>query len=189
MVTCRVVIRCEYVRSKWRKRYRWLAKGNYRLLLTRGCLKLEVWYQDGRGIYPWRLHREGDPLRPSVVFPMVTRAMKKRTAASAPQPGEGPKSLAPLTTKSMVQFPNLMLFCSVVRYDDGDPRQPGWFQIRTDGSAWKVVLKDTDTASQMTCLGNTIDDAMALAELYCAADDAPWEPDPWARKKSAGGKK
>lgn len=182
----RVEIHSVLVRWHWRKRREWLAKGNYLLGINRGFLRLEVWYQDGRGIYPWRLHREGDPLRPSVVFPLVSRNVKKRKTEGAAQPGDGPKHLAPLATKSMSGFPNLVMFCAVVRYDDGDPRQPGWIQIRTDGAAWKVILKDTDTASQMTCLGNTLDDALALAELYAGADDAPWEPDPWARKKGPG---
>jgi hypothetical protein len=183
------VVNCSLVRTRWRKRCKWLAKGSYRLLLKRGCISLEVWYQDGRGIYPWRLHREGDVPRASVVFPLVSRAVKKRAPAGAPVPGDGPKHLAPLLTKSMSGFPNLVMFCAVVKYDDGDPRQAGWIQVRTDGSAWKVILKDTDTASQMTCLGNTLDDALALAELYAGADDAPWEPDPWARKNSMKGKK
>lgn len=137
-----------------------------------------------RGLYPWRLRRADIPGRPPVVFPFVSTSVKKRKAAATPGPGDGPKHLAPIDTKLLASFPNLILFTSVVRYDDGDPRTPGWFQVKTDGSAWKVILKEPDTLSQMTLLGNTLDDAFTLAEMYAASDDAPWEPDLWARKNA-----
>lgn len=154
-----------------------------RLTVIRGCFELECWYMHRRGIYPSRSRRTDFPARPWVVYRMVCDAMRKKTPSACTPPGDGPKHLAPIDTKSMKEFPNLVMHCSVTRYDDGDPRQPGWFTIKTQGSAWVVVLKDPDSVTQMQCLGNTLDDALALAELLAGSDDAPWEVDQWAKRQ------
>lgn len=184
-----MLIRVEPIRMRWRKRCRWLPKKSVRLLLKWRCFELEVWYTAGRGGYAWRLWRTDFPGRPPVVFPLVSSAVKKRNVGSSTPAADAPSHLAPIATKSMASFPNLIMHCSVTKYDDGTPRQPGWWTLKTQGSAWVLVLKDPDTASQMQCLGNTLDDALALGELLCGSDDAPWEPDPWARRQGQGKKK
>lgn len=185
MLSSPYVCRSLHKRKNWRKRYRWLPGGTTRLGIVRACFILECWYTRGRGLYPWRSWWSDQPDRPPVIYPHPGDLMKKRTAAASPAPGDGPRHLAPITNKSMKDFPNLIAHCCVTRYDDNDPRQPGWFTLKTQGSAWVVVLKEPDTACQMQCLGNTLDDALALAELLCGSDDAPWESDPWAKRKGA----
>lgn len=173
----------ERVRTRWSRKCRWMPQRTLCLTVRRGCIAVECWYMHRRGLYPSRLRRLDQPSSPWVVFRMVCEAMRKRTSTPAPAPGDGPKHLAPLMTKGMASFPNLVMHCAVTRYDDGDPRQPGWFTVRTQGSAWVIILKDPDSATQMQCLGNTLDDAMALAELMVGADDAPWELDQWAKRQ------
>lgn len=190
MITCPLICRSAHRRVKWRKRYRWLPAAMTRVGVIRGCFELECWYAPARGMFPWRSRWSDQPHRPPVVYPFVSVEVRKKTSAPTPGPEDGPKHLAPLATKSMISFPNMVAHCCVTRYDDGDPRQPGWFTLKTQGSAWVVVLKDPDSASQMQCLGNTLDDALALAELMAGSDDAPWEPDPWAKRQAGkkGGK-
>lgn len=183
MIGCRWVIRSSFRRVAWRKRYRWLAVGTYRVGVVRGCFELECWYTSARGFWPWRSRRSDLPDLPPVVYPHPGDLMKKKTAVASPAPGDGPKHLAPLASKHFASLPNLAMHCAVVRYDDGDPRQAGWFTVKTQGSAWVIVLKDPDSASQMSCIGNTLDDALVLAELMVGSDDAPWEPDPWAKRQ------
>lgn len=88
------------------------------------------------------------------------------------------------------KLPNLIQHCAVTRYEDGDPRQPGWFTLKTLGSSWVVQVKDPDSCAQMQAVGPTLDDALALADLLLGGEQAPWEPDPWARQKAGrSGKK
>lgn len=105
--------------------------------------------------------------------------------------GEGvdrPKHLAAMETNLFSKLFNLISHCAVTRYDDGDARQPGWFSIKTLGSAWVVQVKDPDSCLQMSCTGQALDDALALADLLLGSEEAPWEPDPFAKAR-AGKKK
>lgn len=106
------------------------------------------------------------------------------------QAAEGSHShLAPVDSTVFGQLPNIVQHCCVTRYDDGTARQPGWLTIRSQGSAWVVQLKDPDSGCQMRANGNTLDDALALAELLLGAEEAPWEPDPWLASQKKRGKK
>lgn len=113
--------------------------------------------------------------------------VKKR---SRTQPdAKPPESLASLLSKLFEQLPNLIQHMATTRYDDGTPRQPGTMMIQTMGAAWKIVLKEKDGKMEMNVVGNTLDDALVLAELYAGSDDAPWEPDNWARQQETRKKK
>lgn len=175
----------ERVRSRWRRRSKWLPKHYMQLSVKRGGFLLRCWYNPGRGLYPawskWTDRRDAH----AVVYRYPEMDVKKRTAVASPAPGDGPKHLAPLTSKNFQSLPNLVMHCCVCKYDDGDPRQPGWLSIRSQGAAWVVTLKDPDTGTQMQCLGNTLDDALALADMMAGSDDAPWEIDPWAKKQAS----
>lgn len=115
--------------------------------------------------------------------------MKKRTGVAAPSPGDGPKHLAAMESIVFSKLHSLVAHCSVTRYDDGDPRVPGWWTVKTVGSSWVVQLKEPDTCLQMQVHGQTLDDALALADLLLGSDEAPWEPDPWARANREKSKK
>lgn len=107
----------------------------------------------------------------------------KRISVPAPDPSDPRKGAAadPLTVM-FERFPDLMRFMVATRYDDGEARQTGWFQVKVFNAQWQVVLKDRDSGLQLSCLAPTIDDALALAEIMLKSDKAPWEVDPWASK-------
>lgn len=83
----------------------------------------------------------------------------------------------------------LVAHCAATKYDDGSPRKPGWWTLKTMGAAWVVEVKDPDTCSRMVVVQQTVDDALALASVLLESDDAPWEPDPWLKANEAKQKK
>ena len=87
--------------------------------------------------------------------------------------------LAAVESDLLSKHQSLVQHCCVTRYDDGDSRQPGWFTIKTMGSAWVVEIKDPDTCSRLVVVQQTLDDAITLAALLLEAEEAPWEADPW----------
>ena len=100
-----------------------------------------------------------------------------------------PRHLAAVETNLLHQFPALIAHLAVTRYDDGDPRQVGWVQLRTQGAIWQVTAKDPDGAASLCATGGSIDDALALLELLLSAPDAPWEPDRYLMQARTGRKK
>lgn len=115
--------------------------------------------------------------------------MKKKSSSPAPAPGDGPKHLASMESNVFAKLFNLVTHCAVTRYDDGDPRRPGWFTIKTLGSAWVVQIKDPDSCLQMTATAQSLDDALCLADLLLGGDEAPWEPDPFLKQQASKNKK
>lgn len=118
---------------------------------------------------------------------MEALAMKRKRSVSEESGG-----VASAQTSSVLlrQCTGIIDHMALRRYDDGQPRQPGRIMVETIGSMWKVTLKDPDTCQQLFVLAATLDDAITMASLLCEADDAPWEPDPWAREaKSKKSKK
>lgn len=103
--------------------------------------------------------------------------------------GSKAKHLAPVESNLFTAFPSLIAHLAVTRYDDGDPRQPGWVTMKTQGSIWQCVAKDPDGAASLLATGQTIDDAIALLELLLGAPDAPWEADRFLMKGRSPGKK
>jgi len=83
----------------------------------------------------------------------------------------------------------LVAHCAATKYDDGEPRKPGWFTVRTRGSAWEVEVKDPETACRLVIVQQTLDDALALAHVLLETEDAPWEPDQWLAAANAKNKK
>lgn len=109
--------------------------------------------------------------------------MKKRTAVS---PGDGGQHRAALESVIFGGLLPLVEHCAVTRYDDGDPRQPGWITIKTQGVGWVVQVKDPDGACSFQAIAETLDKALETAALLLACDEAPWEPD---RFLASNGKK
>lgn len=162
----------------------------------------EVWFEVHRGRYvltvqfrPWRglccrsVRILGeDPNSRLLVIPPPEFSMKKVLENSAAVACTA-AHLAAIDCTAFSQFPALVAHCCVVRYDDGDARQPGWFTVKTRGAAWIVQVKDPDSCCQLQATGNSLDDAMALAELLLSSDQAPWEPDLWLKRQNGKSKK
>lgn len=157
--------------------------------VSRPCFTVGIWYQPFRGYYPLALFPgrggRGEPLS-SWSQPRFT--VKKRSP-SATASKDGPCHLAPVESVVFSKLMNLVAHCAETRYDDGDPRRPGWFTVKTMGAAWCVQVKDPDSCCQMTTTAATLDDALALADVLLGADEAPWEPDPFLKRQESGKKK
>lgn len=111
--------------------------------------------------------------------------MKKKIVSGTTQGPDAPKHLAAVESNVFSKLMALVAHCAVTRYDDGDPRKPGWFTVKTMGSAWIVQVKDPDAALSLTATGQTLDDALCLAELLLSSDEAPWEPDPFLKRQGS----
>lgn len=110
--------------------------------------------------------------------------MKKRTIkAGAGAPG-GPIHLAPVETKVLAKFGALIEHLVTTRYEDGEPRRVGLVMIDTMGGSWRVRVTEPDVSARLTCVSETLDGALAMAEAHLRADDAPWEVDTFAVGRS-----
>lgn len=99
------------------------------------------------------------------------------------------KHLAAVETETFRQYMPLVEHCCMLQYEDGEPRMPGWITIRTNGAAWQCVVKDPDSASSFTTVGQTLDEVMGTAALLLGCEEAPWEPDSWLAQSKARSKK
>lgn len=115
--------------------------------------------------------------------------MKKRSTPTGAAAGDGVKHLAAMESNVFHRLPALVAHCSVCRYDDGEARKPGWFTIKTMGSAWVVQVKEPDACLQLQATAQNLDDALALADLLVGSEEAPWEPDPFLKSAAARSKK
>lgn len=97
--------------------------------------------------------------------------------------------LAAMECNTLAGLQGLVKHCAVTKYEDGTPRMPGWWTVQTRGAAWQVVVKDPDSGCKLVATGNSLDDALVLAEMLLTSEEAPWEPDPYLKSKQNGRKK
>lgn len=129
----------------------------------------------------WRVgERLGDPdsgeeyERPDV---------KKRTSTVSGV--DSPRHRAAVETTLLSTIMPLVEHMCITRYDDGDPREPGWVTIKTMGAAWVVQIKDPDSGTSFQSIGDTLDKALETAALLLSCDEAPWANDPFLKRKAA----
>lgn len=115
--------------------------------------------------------------------------MKRRTTPAGSSSQGGARHLAAVESNVFCKLPKLVEHCCVTRYEDGEPRKAGWFTVKTMGSAWVVQVKEPDAGLSMQCTAQSLDDALILADLLLASDEAPWEPDPFLRAQQSRSKK
>jgi len=161
-----------------------------RILIKRGCNVVKSWYGPRTGHYATSVHLGSEWHPPASEWSCPEKHVKKKAPKAAVAGASVAPHLAPLETNVFGKLFNIVSHCCLTRYDDGDARQPGWVTIKTQGSAWVVQVKDPDGCCGMQCIGNTLDDALALADLLLGAEDAPWEPDRFLlANKARDGKK
>lgn len=97
--------------------------------------------------------------------------------------------LAAVESNYFSQLMALVEHCAVTKYDDGESRLPGWFTVKTQGSAWVVQVKDPDSCCSATFVGETLDKALETAVLLLGCDSAPWEADSFLAQAKARRKK
>jgi len=112
--------------------------------------------------------------------------MKKKQAKSGE---ETANHLAAMESTLFNDLMALLEHCAARRYDDGDGRETGWFTIKTQGAAWVCTVKDPDTGTSFSVVGDTVDKALSSAALLLACDEAPWELDRWLQDSKQQKKK
>jgi len=155
---------------------RWLPKGKseFRIGLGKYVFHLQASWR--RGIWLALRDYRGEVPR-GAVSPIVYKrpSMKRRVSKSSPEGGA--QHLAPVETNRFADMMSLVEHLAYRKYDDGEPREPGWVTIKTQGAAWVVQVKDPDAAVSFSAIGETLDKALETAALLLACDEAPWEPD------------
>jgi hypothetical protein len=109
--------------------------------------------------------------------------MKRKMPSEAVAGSIVPQHLAAVESRVFGTLHNLVAHCCVTRYEDGTPRRPGWWTMKTQGTTWIVQIKDPDGACGLQAMAQSVDDALALADLLLGSDDAPWEPDPFLQDR------
>lgn len=150
---------------------------------------VELLYQPRTGYVPLGVTKGRGGRGPAIAVYTVPDVTMKRRSAAVTASKDGPSHLAAIDCDSMSKFPSLVAHCCITRYDDGEPRRPGWFTIKTLGAAWVCQVKDPDGCCGLTLTAQSLDDVLTLAELMLSSDEAPWEPDPFLKRGQAKSKK
>lgn len=114
--------------------------------------------------------------------------MKKRSADQVAATPLG-AALVSSNTKLLDKCPHIVKQCSVVKYDDGDARQPGSLFISTQGSMWRVTVTEPDACLKLSMLALELDDAVAAVELALGSESIPWEVDTYAMSRKPKNRK
>lgn len=174
------------VRRFSRKR---LPKGPYMFPVQRGAVTWQVVWLPYYGCTIWKALRGSSITyrHPNAEWFGDLKKMKKKKPSEAKTDAH---HLAAMESTLFGRLQPLIAHCAVTKYDDGDARQPGWWTLKTMGSAWMVEVKDPDTCMRLVVVQQTADDALTLASVLLESEEAPWEPDPWlTAAKAKKGKK
>ena len=167
----------------------WVRRRGEWYSLVRGCKVLNLWYQPWRGFKVTDLITfRGSEVVNVVNFPRLEFSMKRRNVGKQGS-SSGAPHLAPVESNIFTGHAQIVAHCAVTRYDDGEPRTPGWVTIKTLGSAWICEAKDPDACAKVTATGDSLDNALTLLDLLLGSEDAPWEPDPWLKRRGKPEKK
>lgn len=170
-------------RGQWTPLYRklWLR------VVTPGRWLLFQWTRR-KGYWLWSAGWAGTPMTTPDYHcppPQRERRMKRRTLATA-------GAIVPALPDESVMFkacPVLRQFCAATQYDDGTPRQPGYYTFRNRGPSYELTLYDPDAGARVSVRHGTIDGVYKLAEQLLGAEDAPWEQDSYLMSLLAQKKK
>lgn len=113
-------------------------------------------------------------------------AMKRR---GTPAERKDTLHIAAIESVLLTKLHPLVAHCCHTQYEDGTARKPGWWTVKTMGSAWVVEVKDPDSCSRLVVVQQTLDDALTLASVLLESEEAPWEPDPWLKAAESKGKR
>jgi len=174
--------------GRWRRPCKWIGRSattytvavrdTVFLVVARRWWGLSVYQAVRGGQVVWSSAGEG------TYFGVFTMKRRDRSAAATDA-----QHLAAAESSLFAKFHPLVAHCCCTKYDDGSQRKPGWWTVKTMGSAWVVEVKDPDTCSRLVVVQQTLDDALALASVLLESDEAPWEPDPWLKAAESKQKK
>jgi len=109
-------------------------------------------------------------------FPDVKKPNMGKGASDA-------RHLAAMETALFAQHLPVLEHMAVVRYDDGDARQPGWIRLGTLGSAWTMDVKDPQSEMAFRLVDQSVDTLWNTAALLLGCEEAPWVRDPYLAPK------
>lgn len=157
--------------TEWERCYLWVHPMRIELAVKRGRGYSAVAFESPRKgrVVLWDARNAG------------RREMRKKSPRTT-APGTQ-AHLAPVESTILSQHHSIVKHCCVTRYDDGDPRQPGWISIKTVGGVWQIEAKDPDTTQFLRVQQPHLDDAITLLALLLDSEDAPWEFDSWAAQQ------
>lgn len=167
---------------------RWMPKGRVEFDLVVKTVRFRLTSIPFKGICVIARYRPGD-VRCELAVPderWEFPSMKKKTTGTA---AVQVKHLAALESDVFKGLLPIVEHMAVRQYEDGDPREPGWVTIKTQGSAWVVQIKDPDACVSFSAVAETLDKALETAALLLSCDDAPWEQDKWLVDAAARRKK
>jgi len=168
---------------------RWAPRRESWYHVVKGKFALTVQYLPWKG-YCLRSIRHKTARWNEPIFRWQFPELSVKKVKSGPQASGGTGThVAAVESDILAKLPNLVAHCAVIRYDDGDPRVAGWWTVQTRGAAWVIVVKDPDSACKLQAVGNSLDDALALADLLLGAEETPWEPDPFLKRDQGRKKK
>ena len=137
---------------------------------------LSIWWCSGRGV---RILAVVSAVPPHNLVSSVwdttekSMAIRKRTVLGDPAiiPALDP------TSRNLKGLPMLMEFVTVTQYDDGTPRQTGYFTLRNRFVEWEVTVYDPDAGSRLSVRSRNLDQLFLGLETLLGSPEAPWEPD------------
>lgn len=118
---------------------------------------------------------------------VTERRVVKKPTASVPE--KKPEELKPYETKVLKGFPRLTAFLTDDWYDDGVRRKRGSMWIDSEGSFFKVLLKEPTLCLCARIRAASIDDVYKAVEMFLGLESPPWEVDEYAVEKTSGKKK
>lgn len=77
----------------------------------------------------------------------------------------------------MKKCPLLMEFISATAYEDGSPRQPGYYTMRNRTIEYELTIYDPDAGMRCSIRSRDHDKCFLGAETILGTPDAPWELD------------
>lgn len=133
----------------------------------------------GRSVVGVRVRGSTHPFEP---MPFLWEDLvKQRVVKSGAGATGGPVHLAAVESVLFAKLPRIVEHLVTTRYADGSPRRPGLLMLNVLGAAWQVRVTEPDVSAKLTCVAETLDDALALVELHLGSEDAPWEVDAYAQ--------
>ena len=98
-------------------------------------------------------------------------------------------ALVTMESKLFCDFVGLMRHCALLRYESGELREPGWFQVKTWRDVWQIRVSEPTAALSFTASATTFDDAFLTAELLLTSERPPWRPDEFLARRNSGNSK
>lgn len=83
---------------------------------------------------------------------------------------------AAVETEVLCEYMGLIAHCVTLASEGDIPRSPGKILITTHGEAWVVEVIDPDPCCSIRVLGETVDQALRLADRLVRSKTAVWSP-------------